>query len=277
MREQDAQPGGLQLVEARVVADLGVEHAVLGAVGAKPPGGGGELVVVGDDRAPVAEAAQVLGGEEAEGGGVAERSGHACRRARAGGLRGVLEHAQAVRLGELAQLGHRRRVPVQVDRAGAPWCASPIAGSARRRGHVEGPRVDVAEDRRRAGVDDRLGGRVEGERGHDDLVAGADAEGPQRDRQRVGAVGDADAVAGPEEVRELGLEGLDLGPEDVAAGAKHRGLAVGDLLQQGSSASCGREQRESRSPASDRDVAHRQRSSRSRSATSADLLARAHP
>ena len=42
---------------------------------------------------------------------------------------------------------------------------------------------------------DRLGRRVERERRDDDLVAGPDAERAQRDRQRVGAVGDADRVA----------------------------------------------------------------------------------
>ena len=78
-------------------------------------------------------------------------------------------------------------------RLGAPL----IAALDGRRGDVEGGRVDVAEDRLGAGVDDRLGGRVEGEGGDDDLVARPDAERPQGDRQRVGAVGDADAVAAP--------------------------------------------------------------------------------
>ena len=48
----------------------------------------------------------------------------------------------------------------------------------------------------RAGRRDRLGRRVEGERRDDDLVAGADAERAQGDRDGLGAVGDADRVRG---------------------------------------------------------------------------------
>ena len=99
------------------------------------------------------------------------------------------------------------------------------AGRERRpdglRGHAEGVRVDVAEDRRRARDDRRLGGRVEGERGHHHLVARPDPERAQGDRQRVGPVGDADAVAHAEVGGELGLERLHLRAEDVAARAGH--------------------------------------------------------
>ena len=45
--------------------------------------------------------------------------------------------------------------------------------------------------------------RVERERGHDDLVAGPDADRAQGERQRVGAVGDADRMGGAEVVGEL--------------------------------------------------------------------------
>src|SRR4029079_14220546 len=49
------------------------------------------------------------------------------------------------------------------------------------------------------------------------LVAGADAERAQDQRQRVEAVAHTDAVADFAPVRELGLERLDLRTEDVAA------------------------------------------------------------
>ena len=70
-------------------------------------------------------------------------------------------------------------------------------------GHAARVRVDVAEHGPGARVRDRLGGRVEGEGGHDDLVAGADAERAQREHQRVGAVGDAGGVARAEVGGEL--------------------------------------------------------------------------
>ena len=45
---------------------------------------------------------------------------------------------------------------------------------------VEGAGIDVNEDRTRAEIAENLGGRGESERRGDNLVAGADAERPQR-------------------------------------------------------------------------------------------------
>ena len=87
------------------------------------------------------------------------------------------------------------------------------------RGDAEGVEVDVAEHRPRAEHERRLGRRVEREGRHHDLVARADPERAQRDRQRVGAVRHAHAVPHAEVARELLLEGLHLGPEDVAPAA----------------------------------------------------------
>ena len=61
-----AQDRGLQLVQARVVADVLVGDLVLRAVEAQHPHAVGQRVVVGRDRAAVAEAAEVLRREEAE-------------------------------------------------------------------------------------------------------------------------------------------------------------------------------------------------------------------
>ena len=59
---------------------------------------------------------------------------------------------------------------------------------------VQRHRVDVGEDRRRAGARDRLGGRVEGERRADHLVAAPDADRLEHEHERVGAVRDADRL-----------------------------------------------------------------------------------
>ena len=69
-------------------------------------------------------------------------------------------------------------------------------------------RIDVAEHRTRARVDDRLGRRVEGEGRHDDLVAGLDAERPEPDGDGVRAVGNADRVTDAQVVGQLALERL---------------------------------------------------------------------
>ena len=124
---------------------------------------------------------------------VPERARAAGGDARAGGLRGVLEHRHAQRL----DLGDRSHVAEQVHRDHRLRARSE-RGAHRLGGHAVGVRVDVAEHRRRARRRDRLGGGVEGERGHHHLVARPDAHRAQRDRDRLGAVGHADRVLAPQ-------------------------------------------------------------------------------
>ena len=158
---------------------------------------------------------------------------------RAGGLRGVLDDRDAERL----DLRDRRDVAEQVH-------GEHRARRGRERGahglgrHARGLRVDVAEHRAGARVDDRLGGRVEGERRDDDVVAGADAERAQRDRDRVGAVGDADGVPRAEVGRELVLERGDLGAEDERPAVEHLGELRVDLPAQRIERRLGVEQRD---------------------------------
>ena len=87
---------------------------------------------------------------------------------------------------------------------------------------------------RRAGLGDGLDAGVEGERHRDDLVARADAEGAQGDRQAVGAVGDADGPRRAEIRRGLILKALDVRPQDHAPAAQHvQHGALDALLQLG--------------------------------------------
>ena len=60
----------------------------------------------------------------------------------------------------------------------------------------------------------RAGGGEERERGADDFVAGADAQGHQGAEQGVGAAGDADRVFGAAVFGEVLLEPLDARAED---------------------------------------------------------------
>ncbi len=123
MRELHAQDRRLQLVQARVVAEQLVGDLVARAVEAQHACLVGELCVVGDDHAPVAEAAKVLRGKERERGGLAERAGakRACGlwacvsewlrvKVEPADLRGVLEHGHAERF----DLGDGRDVAEQV-------------------------------------------------------------------------------------------------------------------------------------------------------------------
>ena len=138
----------------RVVADVLVGDLVPRAVEAQHPHAVGELVVAGGDGAAVAEAAEVLGREEAERSDRAQRAGPAVARGRARGLGGVLDDRHAERL----DLGDRRDVAEQVhrdDRLGARR----QRGLDRLGGDAERVRIDVAEHGPRAGRRDRLGAR----------------------------------------------------------------------------------------------------------------------
>ena len=75
-----------------------------------------------------------------------------------------------------------------------------------RRVEVVRARVDVGEHRRRAALPDRVGRGDERERGHDDLVAGADARGVQREVQRGRAARHGHRVGGADALGEGLLE-----------------------------------------------------------------------
>ena len=216
-----AQDRGLQLVQARVVADLVVGDLVVGAVEAQRARTLGDTGIGCGDGAAVAEPPEVLGGKEGESGRGAERAGAgggraglltrdcgaAYAHARAGGLGGVLEHGHAQRL----DLCDGREVAEQVH-GDHGLRARGERGAHRVGGDAVGVGVDVAEHRGGARRGDRLGGGVEAEGGHHHLVARADAHRAQGDRDRVGAVGHADGVRGAAVGGELLLEGGTSGP-----------------------------------------------------------------
>jgi hypothetical protein len=70
---------------------------------------------------------------------------------------------------------------------------------------------------------DDAGGRGEGECGHNHRITGTDALGAQGEHQRVGPTRAAYTVPRAAEAGELGLEGLDLGPEDEPPMRGHSG------------------------------------------------------
>ena len=159
--QQHAQHGGLELVEARVVAHLGVGDLVRRAVEAQAPGALGDVGVVGDDRAAVAQAAEVLRGEEA-------RTWRRGRARRSAGRR-AWPRSPARRPPAPARPGPS----APSTGAGLPnrctgRIAARVVGQRRpatvAQRDVHRRRVDVGEDRQGAGVQDRLDARVEGER-----------------------------------------------------------------------------------------------------------------
>ena len=102
---------------------------------------------------------------------------------RAERLAGVLEDAEAVLGGDRLELRHRRRVAEDVDRQD-PGGALADRGRGGRRVEVEGHRVDVAEDRPGALVEQAVGRGDEAEGAGQDLVALAPAQRPHAEVQR---------------------------------------------------------------------------------------------
>ena len=172
------------------------------------------------DHAAIAEAAEVLGRKKTERAQVAHRANLPATEGRAHRLRGVLDHGQAVRLGQALRAVHVRRLAEQMhrdDRLG-------VAGDA----PLGGGKVDVEigvkrvdEHRRRTGAGHRAGGREKRERRAQHFVARADAQRHQREQQRVGARADADGVPRPDRLGGERLEPGHLRPEDELRRVEH--------------------------------------------------------
>ena len=105
----------------------------------------------------------------------------------------VLVDLQAVLVGDRDAARHLGRVAVEVDRHDALGLVGD-GGLDRGRVEAEVVRLDVGEHRRGTGQRDGVGGRGEGERGHDDLVARPDPEA-SRPRCSAGGAG-VDGYAG---------------------------------------------------------------------------------
>ena len=145
----------------------------------------GERVIGGHDHATLG-GGEILGRIEAEAGEIADgadfRHPAAVHVARgAGGVGGVLDDFQIVGARDVEDAIHVAGVAGEVhrqDRADALVRAALERLLDARGVDVEGAGIDVDEHRPRAEVAEHLGGRGEGERRGDNLVAGADAERP---------------------------------------------------------------------------------------------------
>ena len=91
-------------------------------------------------------------------------------------------------------------------------CAATLVGI-----EIERERVDVREDRCRADAGNRLGGGVERER-RQITSSPYRSRAPPAQHERIGAVRDPDRMRNLEKRGRLPFEGLDLRPEDEAAG-----------------------------------------------------------
>ena len=161
-------------VDPRVVIDVAArEAAAVGPLLLEDLRALDERLVVDEQRAALAagDVLRLVEGERPEGADRPQRP------AAVGGvdaLRGVLDEQQVVRLRQRAEGVHVTGDPAVVDGDDRPRALRDGVGGALGV-DVQRGGIDVDEDRRRAAQDERVGGRDERERRHDDLVAGADA------------------------------------------------------------------------------------------------------
>ena len=228
MAQLDAKDAALHPFHAVVEA---LEHVVvllLRAPVAQHPDPFRHRRVVGHDHAAFAVGAEVLARVEAEAPRVAERAHRTSFVRRAVRLAAVLDHLQAMAFRDVEDRVHVGRLAVEMDRDDRLGAAGDRLLEL---GHVhrEGCRIDVDIGRPRAHVPDRGDGGDEGERHRDDLVAGSDAGGDQREMERAGAGIDGDPVRGALEGGKLLLERLDFRAEDELARVEHPSDGVGDV------------------------------------------------
>jgi hypothetical protein len=124
----------------------------------------------------------------------------------------------------LADRSDRRHVgglAVEVDRDDRLG-ARGDRGLDRGRVDVVGVGLDVHEDGLRTGAPDRAAGGEEGVRRGDDLIAGRQVDGHQRQQEGVGAGRAADGVGRAHVFADLRLQAADLG-------AHHEALGLQDL------------------------------------------------
>ncbi len=171
---------------------------------------------VADERQAAAVAVQRLQRLEAEEARVAEGADRPAVAGRPERVCAVLDHDEAVPLGDRHDAIHVARQAVEVGRHDRP---RPL-GDRRLEGvgvEREGGRVDVGEDDLQAAHARQFGNHPEGERRDDDLRAGRQLERLQDVVEGHAAVRGRDGVAAARPGGERRLEGLDLRPLDERA------------------------------------------------------------
>ena len=177
----------------------------------------GEPGVVRDDHPSLAHR-HVLVREEAEAADEPESAARLATPRRPRRMGGILDHDEVVPVGDLPHGLHvaRKAAVVEDDdrlRSG------PDRGFEVSRVEIEVVRADdVAEDRRRPRVCDRVRGGHEVQRRKHDLVSRADTGREQREVQRSRSVRDCQSELDADELGELALELLDPRPHAPPAG-----------------------------------------------------------
>ena len=225
MAQLHAEHGRLQRVkagvDAHVVVVVFLGHAVVGHAADT----GGQGVVVGEECASVAEAAQVLGREEGGAARIAHGAGLVHGAVGEGnlgaeGLAGVLDHVEVVLACDGQDAFHVGALAEQVhgqDGAGAGGDGRLDLGGI----HAEGVGADIHEHGAEAEQGYNLSRGHEGEGHGEHLIAGLQTEGHEGKLEGVGAAGAGERVRRARVCGQFLLESAHLRPVDIAGLREH--------------------------------------------------------
>ena len=218
--ELGAEERGLQGVQPGVRAQRHVRVVSRVAVDPEKPRARCDRVILGEDRAAVPQAAEILRREEAQRGRGAPGSDRAAFVARADRLGGVLQQRDRTARREIAQRLEMAGEPVEMHRHDRARSRRDRR-FRRARIHPQALGLHVHEDGTRAQGGHRARAREVREGGNDHLVVGPDPERQKRDGERRRSGGHADGVGDAARLRQLALEGIVLGSEDELPRAEH--------------------------------------------------------
>jgi len=235
----DATEGAGDVGEAEVKADVWMMEPIEGGGGAfcRVRIGSAALIAkaaetvgvglgVGQNSSPFA-GGDLLIGVEAKDGEVPEGADAALLKFGADGFAGIFEDDETMTRGESAESGHVGGDAEGVDDEDGS-CARGDQGLDGRGGQIECDGVYVRKNRLGMDMEYSVSDSDESERGDDDFVAIADAEGKQGDMKACGAAADGDGVGGAVEIGERGFEGSEFGSE-AEMGSAQDGADGGDF------------------------------------------------
>jgi hypothetical protein len=240
--QEHAAHRGLDVIEAKIEANLGMHVLVEPAVVADPAAPNRHGVVIGHDHAAVAHHVEILRRIEGKGARATEAADLLVLPLGAVSLRAIFEQPEPVRLAQRLDAGEIRGLPVEVHGHEAHRARRDPGGGVP---NVHGVAVvDVDEDRRGAGEADRLDGGERRVRGHEHLVARSRPERLHQHPDRRRRARGQDGVLGAVVRRELVLERAAFGTQDVLAGIDRLQHGPLDLVVDGGTGERNRHQRD---------------------------------
>lgn len=216
MLEFDPEEGGLESVQAEIGTHLLVVVFRLHAVDAEDTGFFSEGGVLGGKEACVAQGSEVFGGEEAVAAKVSDAAGGFAILGGTKSLGGVFDDVKVMLRGKGHDGVHVGHLAEEVDWDDG-FGFSPDEGGGVDGIEIEAVFSDIAKDWSGPDAGDAAGGGEEGEGGNNDFIAGADAQGHEREEDGIGAGGDPQVVQDTREGGAFLLKGSNVRAHDKLA------------------------------------------------------------